>query len=199
MPDLAAASFCLIFCESHSVKMRFACLFLATSMGLLACKQANNEASVSPPDQHAAPALDRQRDAASAGDGAYGPERLALELPKRDVTPVDVEVTSVKLSNQGDTENHTLDIPTASFDPKDTVYAEIATNGTASEYTVYAKWVAADGAVLSDYGMRVNEPGLKRTVISLSKPDGWPTGDNRLEIAVNGEPQQVVVFKVQRR
>lgn len=124
-------------------------------------------------------------------------QRLDEGMPERDTTPVDTKVTEVKLSNQGDTEKNTLGMPTSRFDAKDSVYAEILSEGTASEYTIYAKWIGADGTVLSDYGIKVNEAGPKRTVISLSKPDGWPQGQNRIELAINGAPQRTVTFEVQ--
>lgn len=114
----------------------------------------------------------------------------------RDTTKVDAKVTGVRFSDSGDTEAHTLGAATAAFDPNDTVYAEIASSGTAASYSIYAKWIAADGTVLSDYGMLVSEAGPKRTVISLSKPDGWPVGTHSIEIAINGEQQQTAKFVV---
>lgn len=130
-----------------------------------------------------------------------GMEGLQDELDRanvhqRDTTPVNTKVIGVKLSNQGDTEANTIGAPMSSFGPRDTVYAEVESQGTASEYTVYAKWVGADGAELADYGIRVNEAGLKRTVISLNKPDGWLPGDSRIELAINGNPTVVQEFRV---
>lgn len=122
-------------------------------------------------------------------------ERPDLEQ-KRDTTKVDARVTGVRFSAAGDTEAHSLGAPTAAFEPGDTVYAEIESSGTAPSYSIYAKWIAADGTVLSDYGMQVSEAGPKRTVVSLSKPDGWPTGTHSLEIAINGEKQQTAEFVV---
>lgn len=118
------------------------------------------------------------------------------EMHKRDATPVDTKVLAVKLSKQGDTEENTIGAPTTSFAPRDTVYVEIESQGTASEYTIYAKWIGADGEELADYGIKVNEGGTKRTVISLSKPDGWAPGENRIELAINANPTVIEVFRV---
>lgn len=118
------------------------------------------------------------------------------EMHKRDTTPVDTKVVAVRLSNVGDTEENTIGAPSVSFAARDTVYAEIESQGTANEYTIYAKWIGADGAELADYGIKVNEGGLKRTVISLSKPDGWAPGENRIELAINGNPTVTEVFRV---
>lgn len=121
---------------------------------------------------------------------------LSAETPARDTTPVDTTIDAVRLSAEGDTEENTLGAPTSIFGPRDSVYAEIQSNGTASEYTIYAKWIGADGNVLADYGIRVNEAGPKRTVISLSKPDGWPEGENRIELAINGKVLRTETFTV---
>lgn len=115
---------------------------------------------------------------------------------QRDTTPVDASVVGVRLSNQGDAEEGTLGMETSSFGPQDTVYAEVETSGTAGAYTLYAKWTAPDGTVLSDYGMSINEAGPVRTIISLSKPDGWEPGEGRIEIAINGKVEQTVPFQV---
>lgn len=121
----------------------------------------------------------------------------SAKMPERDTTVVDTAIDAVTLSSEGDTEQNTLGAPATRFGPQDSVYAEIRSNGTASAYTIYAKWTGADGEVLADYGIKVNEAGPKRTVISLSKPDGWPAGRNKVELAINGQVQRTVTFDVQ--
>jgi hypothetical protein len=175
------------------VNSRLLCL-TALAVALVACKPTAPDKAQPTADQ---PAVE-QPSALPADPAArdVGPERPDLALPERDKTPVDATVVNVRLSNSGDTEKHTLGAPTEKFGPKDTVYAEVETSGTAKEYTIYAKWMTADGTVLADYGMRVDQPGTKRTVISLSKPDGWPSGRNAIEIAINGKTERTVNFEV---
>ena len=173
---------------------RLLCL-TALALALAACKP-------SAPDQaktDAQPDTAEQTPAAPATPptNEVGPERPDLALPERDKTVVDAKVVNVRLSDSGDTEKNTLGAPKEKFGPKDTVYAEVETSGTAKEYTIYAKWMTATGDVLADYGMRVDQPGTKRTVISLSKPDGWPSGKNSIELAVNGKTERTVTFEVQ--
>lgn len=121
---------------------------------------------------------------------------LMPEAQSRDDTTVDTRIVDVTLSNRGDTEKNIIGGPTSLFDPQDTVYAEVHSQGTAREYTLYAKWISADGNVLSDYGVKVNQPGDSRTLISLSKPDGLMTGENRIEVAINAQPARIVTFRV---
>jgi hypothetical protein len=174
------------------VTARLLCL-TALAIALAACKpsapetakpDANAPEAQAPAEQPAQPSAD------------VAPERPDLALPERDKTVVDATVVNVRLSKEGDTEKHTLGAPTDKFGPTDTVYAEVETSGTAKEYTLYAKWMTADGTVLADYGMKVDQPGTKRTVISLSKPDGWPSGKNSIELAINGKTERTVDFVV---
>jgi hypothetical protein len=175
------------------VNSRLLCI-TALAVALAACKPTAPETA----EPEADPAVTEQPAVQPADPLARegGPERPDLAMPERDKTPVDAKVVNVRLSNSGDTEKHTLGAPTDKFGAKDTVYAEVETSGSAKEYTIYAKWMTADGTVLADYGMRVDQPGTKRTVISLSKPDGWPSGKNSIELAINGKTERTVTFEV---
>lgn len=155
------------------------------------------------PEKTAAPEKPRSAAAASgpadAVDGAVRDPALAgpeAAMPERDTTPVDTRIVQVQLSNSGNTETNTFGMPTARFTPTDSVYAEVQTQGTATSYTLYAKWIGADDSVLAEYGMKVQEAGPKRTVISLSKPDGWPAGTNRIELSINGKLEKTATFDV---
>jgi hypothetical protein len=180
----------------RSAKYRVAGLALIAGM-LLACQPSQPAPDTT---DTTTPAPERQQ-AAKLPDAKATPEggmrNLSAEMPQRDTTPVDATIDAVTLSAEGDTEQNTLGPPRTRFKPKDSVYAEIRSNGTASAYTIYAKWTGADGEVLADYGIRVNEAGPKRTVISLSKPDGWPAGENRIELAINGRVQRTMTFRVE--
>jgi hypothetical protein len=143
------------------------------------------------------PSLPPEPPSPDARIGPSPPNGVETGAPARDTTPVEASVRDVTLSNHGDTEKNTLGIPVSRFGPNDSVYAEIRSEGTASEYTIYAKWIGADGVTLADYGIKLNIAGPSRTVISLSKPDGWPLGKNKIELAINGKAQRTVTFDVQ--
>jgi hypothetical protein len=175
------------------MKLR-ACLPFLLLLALCACKPSQDPAAPAAEAPATAPTATAPAPADAGRPDAPGFPDAAQ--PARDTTAVDADVVGVRLSNQGDTEKHTLGAPTTSFGSTDTVYAEVETNGTAGEYTLYAKWFAPDGTELADYGMRINEAGPKRTVISLSKPDGWASGQGKIEIAINGELEETVTFDV---
>jgi hypothetical protein len=171
-----------------------ACIPSLLLLALCACKPAQEPA---PPATGPAPVAPAPATAPVDAARPDAPGFPDLAQPQRDTTPVDADVVGVRLSRQGDTEKHTLGAPTTTFGPGDTVYAEVETRGTAGEYTLYAKWFAPDGTELADYGMRIAQAGPKRTVISLSKPDGWASGQGRIELAINGELEETVTFEVQ--
>ena len=169
------------------------CYLVLLAVALTACQRAPQTPD-SPAPASAAPAPAARAPARPAPDGL--PNLPDMAQPKRDTTPVDAHVVNVRLSSQGDTEHNTLGAPATTFAPTDTVYAEVETSSTAGAYTLYARWLAPDGSVLSDYGMRITEAGPRRTVISLSKPDGWAPGQGRIELAINGKTEGTVPFAV---
>lgn len=167
----------------------------ALVLALAACKGSADAPADEGASVDRAPAAEMQEPSRGPEAGLAG-MRDAGTMHERDTTPVDASVVRVRLSNEGDAEEGTLGMETSSFGPQDTVYAEVETSGTAGAYTLYAKWTAPDGTVLSDYGMSINEAGPVRTIISLSKPDGWEPGEGRIEIAINGKVEQTVPFQV---
>ena len=179
----------------RSIQSRLGAATLITAL-MLGCQPSQPETATDTSDPTAPTPPQETRPAAPMGIDERMPD-LAAETPARDTTPVDTTIDAVRLSAEGDTEENTLGAPTSTFGPRDSVYAEIQSNGTANEYTIYAKWIGADGNVLADYGIRINEAGPKRTVISLSKPDGWAPGENRIELAINGRVLRTETFRVQ--
>lgn len=172
------------------------CLIVLLVAAATACQREAPEAVTPAPPAAIADTTEGKPDP-EAEPIADEPRAFDMSAPKRDTTPVDARVTDVRLSNEGDTASGTIGLPTSTFARTDTVYAEVQTTGTAGSYTLYARWLAPDGTTLSDYGIGVNEAGLKRTVISLSKPDGWSPGTNTIELAINGKIERTVPFKVQ--
>lgn len=134
---------------------------------------------------------------AEAGETGRESGPSSIVLPTRDATKVDTRVTAVRFSDSGDAETHVLGLPTNTFPSSTpTVYAEVQTNGTADEYTIYAKWLDPEGNVLSDYGMRLQGAGSQRTVINLGKPDGWAPGTYHVEVGINSKVERTESFVV---
>jgi hypothetical protein len=87
--------------------------------------------------------------------------------------------------------------PTTSFTPKDTIYAAVSTTGTASNATLAAKWTFQDGQTVNDSSQTIAPNGPAVTTFHISKPDGWPAGNYKVEISLNGTSVSSKDFTVQ--
>ena len=88
--------------------------------------------------------------------------------------------------------------PTDTFAPKDTIFASVSTDGTAPAAVIHAKWTFQDGQTVKDDSRTVALAGPAVTEFSIQKPDGWPKGNYKVEIMVEGGPQAATkTFRVQ--
>jgi hypothetical protein len=75
---------------------------------------------------------------------------------------------------------------TDSFRPADTIYASIQTEGSAPSATLTARWTYGAGQQVSESTQTIAPTGASVTEFHVSKPDGWPTGDYKVEVLLNG-------------
>ena len=92
----------------------------------------------------------------------------------------------------------TINGNTDSFKPTDTIYASIATEGTAATATLKARWTYQDGQVVNESTQTIAPTGDARTEFHISKPDGWPTGKYKLEVFLNGSSAATKDLEVER-
>ncbi|HJT96771.1 MAG TPA: hypothetical protein VJ696_00505 [Rhodanobacteraceae bacterium] len=107
-----------------------------------------------------------------------------------------VSVTSVDLGTAVGPDQKVTS-PTTTFGPKDTIYASVATTGTATNATLGAKWTFQDGQTVNDSSQTIAPTGPAVTTFHISKPDGWPAGNYKVEISLNGSPVSSKDFTVQ--
>ena len=96
-----------------------------------------------------------------------------------------VSVTSVDLGTAVGADQKVTS-PTTSFSPKDTIYAAVSTTGAASNATLGAKWTYQDGQTVNDSSQTIAPTGPAVTTFHISKPDGWPAGNYKVEISLDG-------------
>lgn len=87
---------------------------------------------------------------------------------------------------------------TDDFRPNDTIYASIATDGSAPSTTLRALWTYEGGQVVDDSSRTIVPKANERTEFHISKPDGWPTGDYQLEVFVDGRSVEKKTFEVKQ-
>jgi len=104
---------------------------------------------------------------------------------------------SVVLGNKID-EAKKVAAPLSSFGPKDTIYAVVETDGT-GEATIKATWTfhkGAKSASVSETTQTVKGDGPASHEFHISKPDGWPVGDYKVEITLNNASVSTQSFTV---
>jgi len=84
---------------------------------------------------------------------------------------------------------------TTTFAKNDSVYASVATSGSAGG-TLAARWTFQDGQVVDETTQSVGA-GPAVTEFHIFKPSGWPTGNYKVEVMLNGAPAQSKEFRVQ--
>ena len=73
-----------------------------------------------------------------------------------------------------------------SFGKKDTIYASVDTTGSGTA-TLKAKWTYRKGSqesLVKEDTQTIAPTGPATSEFHISKPDGWPAGDYRVEIFV---------------
>ena len=106
-----------------------------------------------------------------------------------------VKVTEVQLGNELGTDKRVKTAMTA-FATKDTIFAAVVTEGTAPAAELTARWTFQDGQLINETKRSIVPTGKEVTEFSIQKPDGWPAGDYKLEITLDGKPAETRTFKV---
>jgi len=106
-----------------------------------------------------------------------------------------VSVTSVDLGTAVGADQKVTS-PTTTFSPKDTIYAAVSTTGAASNATLGAKWTYQDGQTVNDSSQTIAPTGPAVTTFHISKPDGWPAGNYKVEITLDGNAVSSKDFSV---
>jgi len=111
-------------------------------------------------------------------------------------TGVGVRVSQIDMGRSLNADK-TISDTSNSFKANDTIYASIATVGTAPTAVLKARWTYQDGQVVNESTQTIAPTGDARTEFHISKPDGWPTGKYKLEVFLNGSSAATKDFEVQ--
>lgn len=116
-------------------------------------------------------------------------EEIATEAVR--VTEVDLGKSigaDMRVSDDDDTDD---------FAPGDTIYASVATTGSATGSTLTARWTFEDGQVVDESSQTISPTGQAVTEFHISKPDGFPAGSYQVEILLDGTSVETKDFEVQ--
>jgi hypothetical protein len=148
---------------------------LAVALAFAACKQ---EAAKPPPPPPPA----------AAPAPAPKPPSAANTQPFR--------VSSIELGSAIGSDKR-VSLAKTSFAPTDTIYASVASDGTAPNVTLVARWTYGDeGQLVKEDTLAIAPTGPAMNEFHVSKPDGWPAGKYKVEITANGTPVGSKEFEV---
>jgi len=108
-----------------------------------------------------------------------------------------VRVTDVSLGRALGADKAVSD-STDKFRPTDTIYASVATDGTAQSATLRAKWTFEDGQTVDESSRTIAPSGRERTEFHIAKPSGWPAGKYKVEVFLNDQSAGTKTFEVER-
>ena len=86
--------------------------------------------------------------------------------------------------------------PATTFKPSDTIYAAVASDGSAASVSVGARWTFQDGQMVNEASQAIAPTGPAVTTFNISKPDGFPVGRYKVEVLVDGQPAGQSEFEV---
>lgn len=117
--------------------------------------------------------------------------------PAMETVTDQLAVTGVDLGNAIGADMRITDPSTVDeFRPADTIYASVATTGTASGATLTARWTYQDGQLVDETSQTVSPSAPAVTEFHIAKPDGFPAGGYKVEILLNGASVQSKDFVV---
>jgi hypothetical protein len=87
--------------------------------------------------------------------------------------------------------------PTDTFAPKDTIFASVSTDGSAPSSVIAVKWTFGDGQTVKEDSKSIAPTGPAVTEFSIQKASGWPKGNYKVEVTVDGKPGPSKTFRVQ--
>ena len=85
---------------------------------------------------------------------------------------------------------------TETFKPNDTIYASVATEGSAQSATLRAKWTFEDSQIVDESTRTIAPNNRERTEFHISKPNGWPAGKYKVEVFLNDQAAGTKSFEV---
>lgn len=111
---------------------------------------------------------------------------------------VPFKVSSVDLGKAVGPDKKITD-PATTFGTKDTIYASVATDGTAPTVKLHAKWTFGDaGQVVKEEDLSISPTGPAVTEFHISKPTPWPTGKYKVEISADGASAATKDFEIKK-
>ena len=136
---------------------------------------------------------------AAACGGNDAAEVETTELPAPPPATETLSVNELTLGTAIDA-NRQVTNEAETFAPTDTIYASVATTSSdpasPQRGQLTARWTYEGNQAVDETSQAFDFTGTGATAFKISKPDGWPTGNYRVEILHDGEVVQTRDFEV---
>jgi hypothetical protein len=109
--------------------------------------------------------------------------------------PAPIGIGAIQLGNQIGADKRVL-AAAETFAPSDTIYASITTEGEAQGVLVTARWSYEDGQTVAESSETIATAGPTVVEFHIAKPDGFPPGRYRVDVAAGGRPAGTREFEV---
>lgn len=159
---------------------------LASALALGACSKNQDEGTTQPQPGPQTPPATTPAEPPPAAEPAP-PVEEAVEV---------VRVTGVDLGTAVGDDQRITD-PTTTFKTDDTIYAAVSTQGASPNAVLHARWTFGDDQVVNESSQTIAPNGPAVTSFHISKADGWPAGEYKVQISLDGEPVATEEFKVE--
>ncbi|MDO5505218.1 MAG: hypothetical protein Q4F49_02850 [Pseudoxanthomonas suwonensis] len=124
------------------------------------------------------------------------PPPASTPAPAPTPAPASVNVTAVDLGTAIGADGR-VSAPATTFGVNDTVYVSVSTDGTASGNALTARFSFQDGQEVAKDTRTLSTSGPAVTEFHTSKPDGWPVGNYKVEVSLDGNVVQTREYSVQ--
>ncbi|HVP61856.1 MAG TPA: hypothetical protein VMT11_14930 [Myxococcaceae bacterium] len=128
------------------------------------------------------------------------PPPVTQTAPPPPPPPVPFKVTAAELG-KGIQPDNSLQTATTTFGPKDTIYLVVTSEGMAPQVVLATRWTFGSKDVLvHEESKTISPPSEKamHTEFHIAKPSGWPAGEYKVVLTVNGQPSQTKTFTVSK-
>ena len=126
---------------------------------------------------------------------AEAPPSSSPYAPAPTLATAPLKVTDVDVGRAMDADKKISD-KTDTFKPADTIYVSIATEGTSPGARLAAHWTYKDGVLVKHDETTIAPTGRASTEFHIVKPSGWPVGDYKVEVTLDGASAGSKSFKV---
>lgn len=134
----------------------------------------------------------------SACHPSSAPPKPAAAAPPTAIAPLPTtRITRVMLGTHVDAE-HRVESPTLQFSPSDTLFvsAELTAQPQGT-HTIGVRWFYTDSKqLILEEQQSLVIGATTYTHFQLSKPDGWPVGQYKVELLLDGKLEQTRLFEV---